>query len=66
MGDDSVTANDTVEYKVTVKYPYFSDGVINKTFTIKDTLTNGTFLTSPALQITVDGKTYSNYTVSDI
>ena len=65
-GDDSVTANDTVEYKVTVKYPYFSDGVINKTFTIKDTLTNGTFLTSPALQITVDGKTYSNYTVSDI
>lgn len=63
-GDDSVTANDTVEYNVTIKYPYFSDGADNKTFTITDTLTNGTFLATPALAITVDDAEFTDYTVN--
>lgn len=59
-GDDSVTANDTVEYKVTMKYPYFSDAAKDTKFEITDTLTNGTFLDDPA--ITVNGSEFTNYT----
>ena len=59
-GDDSVTANDTVEYRVTMKYPYFSDAAKDTTFEITDTLTNGTFLND--LVITVNGSEFSNYT----
>lgn len=58
-GDDSVTANDTVEYKVTMKYPYFSDAAKNTTFQITDTLTNGTFLND--LAITVNGSVFTDY-----
>lgn len=63
-GDDSVTANDTVEYRVTIKYPYFSDAAKNKEFTITDTLTNGTFLAAPALAITVNGGEFNNYSLT--
>lgn len=63
-GDDSVTADDIVEYKVTMKYPYFSDGAKDKTFKIEDTLTNGTFI-KDTVEVKVDGKTAAadSYTV---
>lgn len=66
-GDDSVTANDTVEYKVTMKYPYFSDGATNKTFKIKDTLTNGTFINN-TVKVKVNGEAAAadSYTVTQI
>lgn len=54
-GDESVTANDTVRYEVTMKYPYFSDGAKDKTFTIQDTLTNGTFMNDPGVVVKVNG-----------
>lgn len=64
-GDESVTANDTVRYEVTMKYPYFSDGATDKTFTIQDTLINGTFMNDPAVVVTVNGSP-ANCTVTPI
>ena len=64
-GDESVTANDTVRYEVTMKYPYFSDGATDKTFTIQDTLINGTFMNDPAVVVTVNGSS-ANCTVTPI
>lgn len=64
-GDESVTAKDTVRYEVTMKYPYFSDGATDKTFTIQDTLANGTFMSDPAVVVTVNG-TPANCTVTPI
>lgn len=40
----SVAAGDEVQYTVSVTYPYISANYTNATFTITDTLTNGTFL----------------------
>lgn len=42
--DSSVTAGDVIEYTATVEYPYYSADAQNKTFTVTDTLTNGTFV----------------------
>lgn len=63
-GDDSVTANDTVEYKVTMEYPYFSDAADDTTFEIKDTVANGTFLND--LSITVNGSEFNDYNIKEV
>lgn len=41
--DQSVQADDVINYTVTRKYPYISANYSNPTFTIEDTLTNATF-----------------------
>ncbi len=49
----SVAAGDEVEYTVTVKYPYFAENVTNKSFTITDKLTNGTFVNKDDVNVTI-------------
>ena len=55
-----MTANDQVEYRVTITYPYFSDGANNKTFKITDTLENGTYV-GDSLSVKVNNIAYNNY-----
>ena len=57
ISDGSVAPGDEVEYTVTVKYPYISANYTNRSFTITDTLTNGTFAKDElgAHKITVAG-----------
>lgn len=58
--DRTVTANDQVEYKVTIIYPFFSDGAVNKTFKVTDTLENGTYVDS-SLSVKVNNADYNQY-----
>lgn len=58
--DRTVTANDRVEYKVTIIYPFFSDGAVNKTFKVTDTLENGTYVDS-SLSVKVNNADYNQY-----
>ena len=62
--DRTVTANDQVEYRVTITYPYFSDGAKNKTFKITDTLENGTYV-GDSLSVKVNNIAYNNYKLED-
>lgn len=63
-GDDSVTANDTVEYKVTIKYPYIADNFTEPSFKITDTIENGTFI-GDTLAVKVGGEEYTKYKITD-
>lgn len=58
--DRTVTANDQVEYKVTIIYPFFSDGAVNKTFKVTDTLENGTYVDG-SLSVKVNNADYNQY-----
>lgn len=64
-GGDSVTANDTVEYKVTIKYPYIADNFENPSFKITDTIENGTFI-GGTLDVEVDGTDFTDYKITDV
>lgn len=65
--DRTVTADDQVEYKVTIIYPFFSDGADNKTFKVTDTLENGTYVvdSNNNLKVQIDGIDYNKYTLKD-
>lgn len=65
--DKTVTANDKVEYKVTITYPYFSDGAENQTFKVTDSLENGTYFvdSNNNLKVQIDGIDYNKYTLKD-
>lgn len=65
--DKTVTANDKVEYKVTITYPYFSDAATNQTFKVTDSLENGTYYvdSNNNLKVQIDGKDYNKYTLKD-
>lgn len=65
--DKTVTANDKVEYKVTITYPYFSDGAEDQTFKVTDSLENGTYYvdSNNDLKVQIDGKDYDKYTLKD-
>lgn len=64
-GGDSVTANDTVEYKVTIKYPYIADNFENPSFKITDTIENGTFI-GGTLDVEVGGTDFTDYKITDV
>lgn len=65
--DRTVTANDQVEYKVTIIYPFFSDGAENQTFKVTDSLENGTYFvdSNNNLKVQIDGIDYNKYTLKD-
>lgn len=65
-GDASVTANDEVEYKVTIKYPYIADNFSNPSFKITDAVENGVFVKDTLKVKLSDGTSttdYDDYTV---
>lgn len=64
-GGDSVTANDTVEYKVTIKYPYIADNFENPSFKITDTIENGTFI-GGTLDVEVGGTDFTDYKITNV
>ncbi len=63
--DRTVTANDQVKYKVTIIYPFFSDGADNKTFKVTDTLENGTYVDG-SLSVKVNNTDYNQYALEDL
>ena len=58
--DDTVAAGDTVEYKVTIEYPYITDNYEDPSFMITDTLEGATFVEN-SLSVSVGGQPYIDY-----
>ena len=63
----SVAPGDEVEYTITQQYLYFAPNTVEKTFTITDTLTNGTFKAdSVKIKIgDIDAVKDTDYTITD-
>lgn len=55
--DQSVSEGDHVEYTAKVEYPYYSAEETDKTFTVTDNVTGGTYIKNSLTVSIVDGKT---------
>lgn len=63
--DESVSEGDIVEFTATVVYPFFTPDSAEHTFTITDTLTNGTFVDGSVEVSIVGSETTPSYTTNE-